>query len=321
MSETAALAASAAQSMGGIMGNITNAWIQSNTNKKNQQFTERMYDRQRQDALADWQMQAQYNSPEQQMRRYKEAGLNPNLIYGQGASATNAQPVRSVSPQSYKAEAPQIDTRFIGDAVNSYFNVQNAQQDLVFKQQQTDNLKKQSELLDQQKLLMGNKIIESFVKGETGKFDLDFKKSTRHLDYTNKELTNLLKTDNHNLLVQNLNQKKEMFKYDLKYKEMATKKIYSDMIQDTMKGMRETTMFPTLLDLNKARVSMTKALEMLTNKKITYQNEKNIGEVSESQKKFVQKQILDQQLRILKGTYSQEDTYWLDKIFKLPIFK
>lgn len=30
-----------------------------------------------------WMMQNEYNSPKNQMQRYREAGLNPNLIYGQ----------------------------------------------------------------------------------------------------------------------------------------------------------------------------------------------------------------------------------------------
>jgi hypothetical protein len=46
-----------------------------------------------------WNMQNAYNTPKQQMQRYKEAGLNPNLIYNQ---QNTAQPVRStdyVAPQ------------------------------------------------------------------------------------------------------------------------------------------------------------------------------------------------------------------------------
>lgn len=31
-----------------------------------------------------WKMQADYNSPQSQMQRFADAGLNPNLIYGQG---------------------------------------------------------------------------------------------------------------------------------------------------------------------------------------------------------------------------------------------
>lgn len=53
----------------------------------------------RKNALADWERQNAYNSPAQQMQRFKEAGLNPNLIYKQ---TNEAAPVRStdyVAPQ------------------------------------------------------------------------------------------------------------------------------------------------------------------------------------------------------------------------------
>ena len=56
-----------------------------------------MYDRQRADALADWNMQNQYNSPAEQMKRYKEAGLSPHLIYGQTHTAS---PVRSTDAKT-----------------------------------------------------------------------------------------------------------------------------------------------------------------------------------------------------------------------------
>ena len=54
----------------------------------------------RRNALSDWNRLNAYNAPKQQMQRYKEAGLNPNLIYSQ---QNNAQPVRStdyVAPQA-----------------------------------------------------------------------------------------------------------------------------------------------------------------------------------------------------------------------------
>ena len=53
----------------------------------------------RQWALQDWYRQNAYNTPAQQMQRFKEAGLNPNLIYKQ---TNEAAPVRStdyVAPQ------------------------------------------------------------------------------------------------------------------------------------------------------------------------------------------------------------------------------
>lgn len=49
------------------------------------------------------QYQNQYNSPSAQMARYKDAGLNPNLIYGQGSSG-NMQS----APQYPHVETPQL---------------------------------------------------------------------------------------------------------------------------------------------------------------------------------------------------------------------
>lgn len=39
------------------------------------------------------QQQLEYNSPESQMRRFQEAGLNPNLIYGQGNPGNQSAPL------------------------------------------------------------------------------------------------------------------------------------------------------------------------------------------------------------------------------------
>lgn len=47
-----------------------------------------------------WQMQADYNTPANQVARYREAGLNPNLIYGQGSSsAGNMSTAPRVEPE------------------------------------------------------------------------------------------------------------------------------------------------------------------------------------------------------------------------------
>lgn len=40
--------------------------------------------------LAMWNMNNEYNSPAAQMARFKEAGLNPNLIYSQGSNGNSA---------------------------------------------------------------------------------------------------------------------------------------------------------------------------------------------------------------------------------------
>lgn len=88
--------------------------------------------RNRQNALDDWNRQNEYNSPAAQMQRYKDAGLNPHLIYGQ---SNTSQPVRSTD-----MVAPQLDPKNL-DMITRHQNIN--QQKLA-----TDNLQKQLEVQD-----------------------------------------------------------------------------------------------------------------------------------------------------------------------------
>jgi hypothetical protein len=105
---------------------------------------EKMYATQRADALADWQMQNAYNSPEQQMQRLKDAGLNPNLVYGNGATATSNQEVRSSDPGS-----PQAVNTMAGLG-QSIASLGMGYIDMKAKTAQTDNIRAQNELIQEQ---------------------------------------------------------------------------------------------------------------------------------------------------------------------------
>lgn len=61
--------------------------------------------------LEMWHRQNEYNSPIQQMARYQEAGLNPNLIYSQG-SPGNSQSMPSSAENKY-----QPDFSFVGNSL------------------------------------------------------------------------------------------------------------------------------------------------------------------------------------------------------------
>jgi hypothetical protein len=83
--------------------------------------------RNRQNALDDWNRQNEYNSPAAQMQRYKDAGLSPNLIYGQ---TNTAAPIRSTD-----MVAPQIDTKNVDYITRSQnINQQRLATDLLQKQ-------------------------------------------------------------------------------------------------------------------------------------------------------------------------------------------
>lgn len=92
-----------------MVGGVLNGVTQMFTNAANKKFQVSMYNRQRQDALSDWNMQNVYNSPSSQMARLKSAGLNPNLVYGNGANAMEAAPVRQSSPGGSNQQAPNFN--------------------------------------------------------------------------------------------------------------------------------------------------------------------------------------------------------------------
>lgn len=137
------------------------------TNRSQIKHNQQMYDKQRADTLADWQMSNEYNSPAAQMRRFKEAGLNPNLIYGQ----QNVSPVIK-SPDLKNADfvAPRIDP----DTTLSFM-------DYATKKQTVDNLQKQNEVLDANIKLINANTMKSLKDTDLKTFQLA--KGNALLDY------------------------------------------------------------------------------------------------------------------------------------------
>lgn len=123
-----------------LLGSAINAASSARQNKLQRQWNEKMYGIQRQDSLADWNMQNEYNSPTQQMARLKAAGLNSNLVYGNGAD-TQAGPVRNTESKSWNPQAPQLD---IGGAANQGLM---AYQDIRLREAQLNNLKANNTIL------------------------------------------------------------------------------------------------------------------------------------------------------------------------------
>lgn len=135
-----------------IIGDLINVGAQMLQNKSNRRWEQKMYEKQKQDSIQFWNMQNEYNSPEAQMRRFKQAGLNPNLIYGQ---SNTSDAIKGPSMGSPNTPAPQVSTEGIGDMVNTYFNVQKSKQEV-------DNLKKQNEIMDKNLQLMDQTITDRY---------------------------------------------------------------------------------------------------------------------------------------------------------------
>jgi len=117
-----------------------NAIATGKINRKTRQWNEKMYGIQRQDALADWMRQNEYNSPAAQMQRLKDAGLNPHLIYG-GGPGNVSQAVRGTDAKSWNPQVPQVN---LDSAINSAFF---KQYDLRLKDAQKDQVAENTKLI------------------------------------------------------------------------------------------------------------------------------------------------------------------------------
>lgn len=112
----------------------------------------RDYKRQRTDALADYQMQNEYNSPSAQMARLKQAGINPVMAFKGGV--TEAAPIRSSDIASTKAELPLSQS---GGYIASY-------QDAQLKEATIENTRQNNLLLKQQEIMQEAQRIKTIAE-------------------------------------------------------------------------------------------------------------------------------------------------------------
>lgn len=172
---------------GGYLAAKKNRKWQTEQNEVNFNRTNAMYDKARNDALADREYENAYNSPQQQMQRLKEAGLNPHLVYGNGTVAEGAS-TRSTSAQTQNAPAPQMDSQWIGAAGAAVTNLALGYANLSRIQAETDNLRAQKELTEANTRNVGTNTTRT-------EYDLDVAKQQQ------EDLNKKLKLENDNIAV------------------------------------------------------------------------------------------------------------------------
>lgn len=158
-----------------LIGGQQNNDAQQQQNFDSQRFSREMYERQKTDNIAFWNMQNEYNSPQAQMNRLQAAGLNPHLVYGNGASGNNAGGISSPSIQSPEFRSGQPGT----GTQNAGLAFMNAIYDLDIKQAQADNLKAQNTVYQQDALLKAAQIQDTTNRAKLGEFDLGYKSEFR----------------------------------------------------------------------------------------------------------------------------------------------
>ena len=169
---------------GNLINSITNVGLTSMTNAANEKAATTAYNR----GIEQWNRENAYNSPTAQMERLKQAGLNPNLVYGGGATTLSAHspgvPVAKVEGQK------PIDFNLMGilqtaqnmriakDVSEAGINKTNAE--ILNLQQQNANLKSQDEVNRANAAYLAQQQLRSMA--ELNNLKLDFKQKQLNND-------------------------------------------------------------------------------------------------------------------------------------------
>ena len=112
--------------LGGLSA-IGNAITGGASARKQYQYQSKLMDKQNNFALSMYNMDNRYNSPVMQRARLEQAGLNPNLMYGNGG----IQNTSGGAPASASGQAPQVDYGRPSEAISNalQYSIVNAQTD------------------------------------------------------------------------------------------------------------------------------------------------------------------------------------------------
>lgn len=136
-----------------LLGSGGQMIAQGKMNRKTRAWNEKMIHRQRDWALSDWNMTNEYNSPLAQMQRLREAGLNPNLVYGNGATATGGD-VRKTDTPSWNPQTPDVQGA-VGNALQAFYDVQTKEAQLGIMNAQQADIREAALLKAAQRLKVG----------------------------------------------------------------------------------------------------------------------------------------------------------------------
>lgn len=137
---------------GNLLGNIGAGRRQRQADQRNIEF---------------WHMQNAYNHPTSQMQRLREAGLNPNLIYGTSPTSAvgNSDNIAPSKAPNYKIDNPLAQ-------INQFA-------DLDQRNAQTDNLRTQNTVLTQEAILKAAQVGKTLTETARGKHDLGLAKDLK----------------------------------------------------------------------------------------------------------------------------------------------
>lgn len=133
------------------MSSLFNLGSQGLTNQANRRFTEKMNQWQNNTYLTNWGLENEYNSPVNQMKRLKDAGINPHLAYQGGGFNNSAGSIGVASPSGGQAKAPEIDPSFVTSIFLNFIDLEKKRADIDLLKEQVKNMTVDTSLKSVQK--------------------------------------------------------------------------------------------------------------------------------------------------------------------------
>jgi hypothetical protein len=187
--------------IGGVLGanssnkaNETNLQIARETNQANAELAKYNWQQQ----LGLWNAHNEYNTPSSQMARYRDAGLNPNLIYGQGSAGNSTSLPTPATPTMQAAHVDRVPYESLfGSLGNDIAAAYNFHLQREKTESEKDLIESQAAAQRSAATLNNAKLAEVGMRVSKGWQDYDqsrqlFKYSLRSADLQNKQgLANL----------------------------------------------------------------------------------------------------------------------------------
>ena len=135
------IAAAATSAGGSLLGTIASGIFNTYQAKKQQEWNEKMQDKQNAWSLDMWNKTNEYNSPKEQIKRLQDAGLNP-LYYGLDGSSANG--LESAQALGYdRADMKNIENP-LGVGVQTMMQAKSLDKEMELKNAQIDKLKEEA---------------------------------------------------------------------------------------------------------------------------------------------------------------------------------
>lgn len=235
---------STAIAVGTLAYGAYNSWrereAQKKQNVKDRKYQNELYAQQRSDAKRQWDETNAYNSPLAQQSRLQAAGLNPNLVYGNGHMANISNPQEPVSvPFISNQPAAKYDQQGYKDALNMFAQNSNLGADLQTKQATIKNIEANTIATNTNRDLTQVKIANEGIEGARNKFELGIAQDLKDNTVESAKLRTQAQRQDMKIQVQDMDLKKiatgndtKRTLADIALKNIQEKKLQSEITTD-----------------------------------------------------------------------------------------